>query len=317
MCFLHVCRPVTFHTSQCLHTHVHCFNSKTLLAAFFCPRWLPNIKGELSFSESRYSRCTQRDVPYSWESDLSALSLLSCPYNDLLATEGWTAKWCGRVRVCAAHDRCPYSLCPSLSKQQQLWSQKGKKKKKTDSICFIISVAQVLYYSCWLSCKIQSELEWISPKLSNFSAISLCVLKNNVASAHFHIVTLYRLNVAVVPNDKHVHVFQSRDSKPLSFCVSLCFPCLSPTMLSPVSVGLFSIPNTVSDKEDEPVFVLGDKQETGERRGTITRREKKNRHEEAETKMRKWAEKESELSHKFPNQSSMNMEQPNDSKVQE
>jgi len=48
-------------------------------------------------------------------------------------------------------------------------------------------------------------------------------------------------------------------------------------MLSPVFVGLFSIQNTDSIKEDELVFVSGDKQETGERKGTVTHRERDRR----------------------------------------
>lgn len=46
-------------------------------------------------------------------------------------------------------------------------------------------------------------------------------------------------------------------------------------MLSPVFVGLFSIPNTDFIKGDELVFVSGDKQETGERKGTFTEREQR------------------------------------------
>lgn len=74
-------------------------------------------------------------------------------------------------------------------------------------------------------------------------------------------------------------------------------------------MGLFSIPNT----EDEPVFVSGDKWEAGERKGTIKQREKRQR--KTETKAGNEQKKEQAVAYLCESEH-MNMEEPNDSKVQ-
>lgn len=55
------------------------------------------LKEALRFRWVPFQQLHRRGVPYSWESDLSALSPLSSTCNDLLVTEHWVAGWCGRV----------------------------------------------------------------------------------------------------------------------------------------------------------------------------------------------------------------------------
>lgn len=79
-------------------------------------------------------------------------------------------------------------------------------------------------------------------------------------------------------------------------------------------MGLFSIQNADFIKEDELVFVSGDKQETGERKGTVTETEKRHRKQKQRQKMNR-RKKERAITY-LSESERMNMEEPNDSKVQ-
>lgn len=56
--------------------------------------------------------------PYSWDCDLSALSLLPCTCSDLLVTDSWTARRCVAIYAQGNMWSSPISLCPSLSPQR-------------------------------------------------------------------------------------------------------------------------------------------------------------------------------------------------------
>lgn len=94
------------------------FMSIKIVFSFFCWLWdmmtscslrrgweragCQKLKAPLKFPECHFSSLAGRegDVPYSWASDLSTLSLHSCYCNDLLVTERWAAWWCWRWRLC-------------------------------------------------------------------------------------------------------------------------------------------------------------------------------------------------------------------------
>lgn len=135
-------------------------------------------------SLSAFSAATQRDVAYSWESDLSTLSLLSCTCSDLLVTERWAAGWCGGVFAQGNTWPSPFSLCPSLS------ARSTTSEMKTRPYTKYVYAVSLLYFGI---CSIYHDKICFS--FGVFAENKLWEL-----SELTHFLSLYRLNHSIIFN---------------------------------------------------------------------------------------------------------------------
>lgn len=67
----------------------------------------PRVLSEKSQKCPLTSAAAWRNIPYSWDGDLSGLSPLSCTRSDLLVTERWAAGWGFAICAQATHDHTP------------------------------------------------------------------------------------------------------------------------------------------------------------------------------------------------------------------